>query len=83
MRDQNCVGCRLEALHGGQAGDVDLAIDPELLEKKGLDALYQQASGTKESYSDMVADNAAARKRKLEGQAAKGSKKSKDASFKF
>jgi hypothetical protein len=75
---------RLEALHGGQRGEVDVAIDPELLEKKGLDALYQQAAGSsKESYADMVADNAAARKRKLEGQAAKGSKKSKDTSFKF
>ena len=83
LRDQRVMVCRLETLHGGQTGDVEVAIDPELLEKKGLDALYQQASGAKESYADMVADNAAARKRKLEGQAAKGSKKSKDASFKF
>jgi hypothetical protein len=87
--DSSSVWCRLEALHGGQGGDVDVAVDPELLEqlgeKKGLEQLYQRAGGggKSENYSDMVADNAAARKRKLEAQAAKGSKKSKDSTFKF
>lgn len=68
---------------------MDVAVDPELLEqlgeKKGLEQLYQQAGGAgkAENYADMVADNAAARKRKLEAKADKGSKKSKETTFKF
>lgn len=73
---------------GNQGGSVDVAVDPEQLEKlgdKGLEQLYHEASGQqpREDHSDMVAANAAARKRKLqERQAAQAAKKSKE-SFKF
>ena len=73
---------------GGEGAAVDVAVDPEQLERlgdKGLEQLYNEASGTKgrEDHSDMVAANAAARKRKLQEKASQqAAKKSKD-SFKF
>eukprot|EP00892_Ulva_mutabilis_P010184 jgi/Ulvmu1/7538/UM037_0082.1 len=78
---------RLEAIHGGQGGDVDIAVDPEELDRlgeKGLQQLYQQAAGGNkpDDFSDMFAANAAARKRKMQDTSAKGIKKAKE-TFKF
>lgn len=81
--------CRPDFLNqGGEGGTVDVAVDPEQLERlgdKGLEQLYNEASGARgrEDHSDMVAANAAARKRKMQERAtAQAAKKSKD-SFKF
>lgn len=81
------TSCRLEAIHGGQGGDVDIAVDPEELDRlgeKGLQQLYQQAAGGSkpDDVSDMFAANAAARKRKMQDSAPKGTKKAKE-TFKF
>jgi hypothetical protein len=73
-----------------EGGAVDVAVDPDQLERlgdKGLEQLYHDASGTRarEDHSDMVAANAAARKRKMQEKAnaqAQAAKKSKD-TFKF
>lgn len=83
---QTCAR-RLEAIHGGQGGDVDVAVDPEELDRlgeKGLQQLYQQAGGTRkqDDVSDMFAATAAARKRKMQDSANKGAKKAKE-TFKF
>lgn len=80
--------CRLEALHGGAGpANVDVAVDPDELERLGpggLEQLYRSAAGSDApgaDYSDMVAANAA-RKRKAAEAAAAKNKKSKDG-FKF
>jgi hypothetical protein len=63
-------------------------VDPDELERlgeKGREQLYQSAAGLqhKEDYSDLVAANAAAKKRKmLEKASAQASKRAKD-NFKF
>lgn len=81
--------CRPDFLNrGGEGGSVDVAVDPEELERLGAagrEQLYNAAAGVagKEDYSDLVATNAAAKKRKLqEKAAAQANKKAKD-SFKF
>jgi hypothetical protein len=81
--------CRPDFMNqGGEGGSVEVAVDPEQLEQlgdKGLEQLYEQASGVqrKEDHSDMIAANAAARKRKMQEKAsAQAAKKTKD-SFKF
>ena len=76
---------------GGAPRDVEVTISPEELE--GLDeaairALYEErmaqvkAANAREDFSDMVAEDAAARKRKIAARAdARATKKQKD--FKF
>jgi hypothetical protein len=75
-------------LQGGEAPSVAIAVDPDELERlgeKGREQLYHNAAGLqrKEDYSDMVAANAAAKKRKImEKSSAQASKRAKD-NFKF
>lgn len=83
---------RAEALRGAGVSDVEVTLLPEELE--GLDeaavaALYEEkvaaarAEQKPEDFSEMVAAQAAAQKRKIQRQAdAKAAKKAKD-SFKF
>lgn len=73
---------------GGEGQSVDIAVDPEQLEnldERGLKQLYEQQAGVQrqEDHSDMIAANAAARKRKQAEKASdRASKKQKDG-FKF
>lgn len=86
--DTSACACRPEFLRSGEGGSVDVAVDPEELERlgaKGREQLYNAAAGVqgKEDYSDLVAANAAAKKRKLQEKAAAQANKKAKESFKF
>ncbi len=75
---------RLEALRQGMPTDVDVAISPEELETlddAALQQLYEtrarEARGTREDFSDLVAQQAASQKRKAASKLDKQEKKFK------